>query len=609
MTPTPKRLGAFAFAAAIAIGACSSSGSSAAPSAAAWVAPSVAPSTAASQPAASPSSGGAVDCETGSITAAGSTALQPLVDAAGKQYAKDCAGATISVQGGGSGTGLTQVLQGAIQIGDSDITAEEKLKPDEAAALVDHIVVRQGWVMVLNKGVTGVTNLTTAQAKDIWTGKITNWKDVGGNDQAIVLILRPASSGTRATFKKIVLGGADEATGQALTEDSNGAVAQAVKQTPGATSVIGFAYYQSNKDDLAGLQLDGVDATVDNIENGSYKLQAFGHMYTKGEPTASPRPSSTTCARPEVAGNLPPACSTHPSRSSSALLRDRSDGSPRPGVAPLDGHRASRPTPVDRSEGLHVTAPLADFDPARRRRSASGSTCLAGRRCSAAALVVVLVGAAARASSAGTGSRSSSRPASRSSEVFTHDVGARQLASTSTYGHPAVHRGHARRSWWSRRSSRRHCPSAWRCSWPRSPRAGRARITQPAMEVFVGIPSVVYGWLGITILVPVPAPELRPARLQRRLQLVRRLARARADDPADDHEHQLRRASSPSPHEMRTGSLALGTTRWQTIRHVLLPAALDRHRHGGGAGHDARGRRGAGGPDGHRQPARHAHRA
>ena len=68
--------------------------------------------------------------------------------------------------------------------------------------------------MVVNPSVTGITNLTTQQASDIWTGKITNWKDIGGPDQAIVLILRPASSGTRATFKKIVLNGADEATGR-----------------------------------------------------------------------------------------------------------------------------------------------------------------------------------------------------------------------------------------------------------------------------------------------------------------------------------------------------------------------------------------------------------
>jgi phosphate transport system substrate-binding protein len=269
-----RRLGGLVAIASIAVGACSSGGATPAPTAA----PTAAPSSATS---AAPGSGAAT-CVSGSITAAGSTALQPFVDAAARQYAKECSAATISVQGGGSGTGLTQVLQGSVQIGNSDIFAEEKLKPAEASQLSDHQVVRQGWVMVLNRDITGVTNLTSAQAKDIWTGRITNWKDVGGNDEAIVLVLRPASSGTRATFKKLVLGGADEAAGTALTEDSNGAVAQAVQQTPGATSVIGLAYYQQNKANLAAAQLDGVDATVANLQNGNYRLQAFGHMYTKG---------------------------------------------------------------------------------------------------------------------------------------------------------------------------------------------------------------------------------------------------------------------------------------------------------------------------------------
>ena len=220
-------------------------------------------------------------CEAGSITAAGSTALQPLVDKAGKDYTAGCSGAQVNVQGGGSGTGLTQVSQGAVQIGNSDVTAESK----NITGLVDHIVAKQGWIMVVNPDVTGVNNLTTQQATDIWTGKVTNWKDVGGKDEAIVLILRPDSSGTRATFKKIVLNGAAEASGQALTEDSNGAVVTAVKATPGATSYIGFAYYKQNEGQVTGLQLDGVDATVDNMKAGTYKLIADGHMYSKGDAT------------------------------------------------------------------------------------------------------------------------------------------------------------------------------------------------------------------------------------------------------------------------------------------------------------------------------------
>jgi phosphate transport system substrate-binding protein len=122
-----------------------------------------------------------------------------------------------------------------------------------------------------------------------------------------VLILRPQSSGTRATFKQIVLGGATEASGQALTEDSNGAVTTAVEGTPGSTSVIGFAYYQQNKSGLVGLQLDGVDATVANMTNGTYKLQAVGHMYTKGQPTGLTAAFLAYMLGPDVQGTLIPS--------------------------------------------------------------------------------------------------------------------------------------------------------------------------------------------------------------------------------------------------------------------------------------------------------------
>ena len=293
-TTTATRLGSLALAAGLLLAACGGSASST-------------PTTAGSTNAAGASAAGAGTCVAGSITAAGSTALQPLVEKAAKNYGAACPGATVNVQGGGSGTGLTQVLAGAIAIGDSDIFAADKLQAADASQLVDHQVVRQGWVVVVNKSVTGVTNLTSQQAKDIWTGKITNWKDVGGNDQAIVLILRPQSSGTRATFKKVVLGGADEAAGQALTEDSNGAVTQAVVATPGSTSVIGFAFYQQNKASLTGLQLDGIDATVANMASGTYKLQAFGHMYTKGQPDGLTKAFLDYMLSPDVQKNLVPS--------------------------------------------------------------------------------------------------------------------------------------------------------------------------------------------------------------------------------------------------------------------------------------------------------------
>ena len=294
-----RRLGALILASGLLAAACSSTGAS--PSASSGGGSSAAPSSA-------PGSGAAVACESGSITAAGSTALQPLVDQAGKDYVTACPGAQIQVQGGGSGTGLTQVSQGAVQIGDSDVTAESK----NVTGLTDHIVAKQGWIMVVNPDVTGVTSLTKQQATDIWTGKITNWKDVGGPDEAIVLVLRPESSGTRSTFKKLVLGGAAEAAGTALTEDSNGAVVNAVKTTAGSTSVIGFAYYKQNAGQVTGLGLDGVEATVDNMKNGTYILAADGHMYTKGEATGLTKSFLDYILGPTVQGTTIPSMNYAP---------------------------------------------------------------------------------------------------------------------------------------------------------------------------------------------------------------------------------------------------------------------------------------------------------
>jgi phosphate transport system substrate-binding protein len=297
------RLGVLVIAAAVLATACSATGSS------------PTPITNAPTGAGAGSSGSAVACATGSITTSGSTALQPLIAAAARQYQSACKGATITVNGGGSGTGLSQVVQDAVQIGDSDVTAESKLSAADAAKLVDHIVARQGWIVVTNKDVTGVTNLTTQQNIDIWTGKIANWSQVGGPDLPIVLVFRPQSSGTRATFKKVVLGGATEASGgQTLTEDSNGAVTTAVSRTDGAISVIGFAYYNdpANKPLLNGLSLDGVEATIANMTSGAYKLAADGHMYTNGQPTGLTKAFLDYMMGPDVQGTLIPSLSYAP---------------------------------------------------------------------------------------------------------------------------------------------------------------------------------------------------------------------------------------------------------------------------------------------------------
>jgi phosphate transport system substrate-binding protein len=308
-----RRFGALAIAAAMIAGACSSAATGTPAPAAAT--PTGAAASTSPAAAGSPAAAATVNCVAGSITTAGSTALQPLVQDAATAYAAACPGATVTVNGGGSGTGLSQVAAGSVQIGESDVLAASKLSASDAAKLVDHVVCRQGWIVVTNKDVTGVTNLTTQQNIDVWTGTDTNWNQVGGPDMPIVLIFRPASSGTRATFKKLVLGGATEATGgQTLTEDSNGAVTTAVTKTNGAVSVIGFSYYNdpANKPLLNGLQLDGVDATIANVGGGTYKLAADGNLYTNGAASGLTQAFLDFMMGPQVQGTIIPKDSYGP---------------------------------------------------------------------------------------------------------------------------------------------------------------------------------------------------------------------------------------------------------------------------------------------------------
>nr|WP_279233026.1 phosphate ABC transporter substrate-binding protein [Fonticella tunisiensis] len=221
----------------------------------------------------------------GTITAAGSTALQPLVEQAAAEFKKKYPDATVNVQGGGSGTGLTQVAQGAVEIGNSDIYANEKSGID-AAALVDHKVAVVGFAVVTNPNVK-VDNLTKDQLIKIFTGQITNWKEVGGQDLAIQVINRPKSSGTRATFKKYALDNKEEIEGKALTQDSNGAVKQAIQQTEGAVGYLALSYLstEEGRKGLNILKLDGVEANKENITSGKYPIWSYEHMYTKGEPS------------------------------------------------------------------------------------------------------------------------------------------------------------------------------------------------------------------------------------------------------------------------------------------------------------------------------------
>jgi phosphate transport system substrate-binding protein len=219
----------------------------------------------------------------GSITMDGSSALQPLAQAAADSLKNDNPNLSITVNPGGSGKGLTDIANKTVDIGMSDVFAKDKLTADKASGLVDHKVCVIGVATVVNPSVT-VKNLTKAQLVSIFTGKVKNWKEVGGSDQTIVIVNRPSTSGTRSLFKKLALGGKDEATGTALQQDDSGVLEQTVAQTKGAIGYLALSYTKG-KSDVKLLQLDGVDPTYENIYNGKYPVWGYEHMYTNGEAT------------------------------------------------------------------------------------------------------------------------------------------------------------------------------------------------------------------------------------------------------------------------------------------------------------------------------------
>ncbi len=209
----------------------------------------------------------------GTITVAGSTALLPLVKDASAAYQDAHKDVKISVSGGGSATGITQAAAKAIDIGDSDILAAEQPQ------LVDHRVAVVGFAIVTNPA-AGVKTLSRTQLQDVFSGKVQNWKEVGGADQKVVPVNRPRSSGTRAVFIKTIMRSVP-ISANGLVQDATGTVISAVKQTPGAVSYVALSGITSGVTIVA---VDGVAPTAETITAGKYPIWSYEHMYTYGEP-------------------------------------------------------------------------------------------------------------------------------------------------------------------------------------------------------------------------------------------------------------------------------------------------------------------------------------
>ena len=222
---------------------------------------------------------------TGSITAAGSSSLKQLVDDAADMIIEKYPDVSITIDAGGSGEGLKQVSEGTVNIGNSDVEASAKLDETQAKELVDHQVCVVTMAPIVNNDVKegGVEDLTKQQLIDIFTGKTTNWKEVGGPDESIVLVTRPTSSGTRATFQKYALDGNEEASNTSMETDDSGVLLQNVKDTKGAIGYVALSYLTGDAG-VATVAIDGAEPTLENTYAGKYPVWTFEHMYTKGEP-------------------------------------------------------------------------------------------------------------------------------------------------------------------------------------------------------------------------------------------------------------------------------------------------------------------------------------
>ena len=210
----------------------------------------------------------------GSISMAGSTSMEKLSNALAESFMAKYPGVTVTAEFTGSGAGVEAVAAGSVDIGNAsrNLTEEEK-----AGGVAENIVAIDGIAVVTDPANTA-SGLTKEQLSGIYTGEIKNWKDVGGADQAIVVVGREAGSGTRGAFEELLE--IEDQCAYANELDSTGAVMAKVAATPGA---IGYVSLDVIDDTVKTLSIDEVEPTVENIKGGSYLLSRPFVMATKGE--------------------------------------------------------------------------------------------------------------------------------------------------------------------------------------------------------------------------------------------------------------------------------------------------------------------------------------
>ena len=224
--------------------------------------------------------GGAVAAE--KITMTGSTTVLPIAQKAAEVYMQKNPDVAISVAGTGSGDGIKAIIDGTADIGNAsrDMKDKEvKLAESKGVKPVRHVVALDCIVPVVHPSNT-VADIPLAKLKDIYTGKIKNWKEVGGEDKVIVVISRDSSSGTFEVWNEKVLD-KERVRPDAQLQASNGSVAQAVAGNKYAIGYVGIGYLN---DKLKGLSIDGVTASAKTAMDKSYPVARALFMFTKGEP-------------------------------------------------------------------------------------------------------------------------------------------------------------------------------------------------------------------------------------------------------------------------------------------------------------------------------------
>ena len=210
----------------------------------------------------------------GSISMVGSTSMEKLANALSEAFMEEHPDVTVTAEFVGSGAGIEAVTNGTTDIGNSSRSLKDE---EKAAGVVENVVAIDGIAVCVDPA-NEVADLTKEQLTNIYNGTVTNWKEVGGADEPIIVIGREAGSGTRGAFEELV----DLVDGckYANELDSTGAVIAKVASTPGA---IGYASLDALDDSVKALSLEGVEATAENIKAGNYFLSRPFVIATKGE--------------------------------------------------------------------------------------------------------------------------------------------------------------------------------------------------------------------------------------------------------------------------------------------------------------------------------------